>query len=359
MYWIFSPRDYRGMITAPHIALMQALDLPSAEAGGSDWIQLLPPGPQVHTADNRGPYMIDAAAIVAAAEGQQLPIDENHAIDIKGPRGESTPAVGRIVEVEARADGSIWGRAEWNSTGQHLMSERAYVGVSPVIRHTETKVITAILRASLTNKPNLRGMTALHMENDMSFAAVAKALGLADDATEEQILTKINARKADTGAVALQSQLGQIGVALGVAEGAAPEAVLAAAKAVGQADDKKAIVALQAELADVTTRLNTISESGAKVRAEAFVDGAIKRGHVGVKPLRDHYIAMHMQDAGRVEKEIGAMPVLGAGTSTLVNTPVKEGEIALQSEHIEAARALGIDPKTYAAALKADQEEAL
>ena len=348
--------------TAQHIALMQAQNLPTvADKTVPEWIMLLPSGAEILTTDNRGPYRVtDPAAVVAASSGRSLPIDENHAIDIKGPKGERTPAVGRVVEVEAREDGSIWGRAVWNSVGQELMAEQAYVGISPVITHDGNKVITGILRASLTNKPNLRGMAALHMESDMDLTALAKALGLAEDASMEAILAAVNKlTKPGADAVELQSQIGQIGVALGVAQDAAPAAILAAAKAAGQSDDKTVIVALQSELAEITTRLNALTETGAKSRAEAFVDAEIKRGRVGVKPLRDHYIAMHIQDAGRVEKEITAMPILGAGNTVIPAVTIKEGEVALQSEQVEAAKRLGIDPKAYAATLKAENVEAL
>lgn len=347
---------------AQHIALMQAQNLPAVtDKTVPDWIMLLPAGAEILTTDNRGPYRVaDPAAVVAASSGRSLPIDENHAIDIKGPKGEATPAVGRVVEVEARDDGSIWGRALWNSAGQELMAEQAYVGISPVITHDGSKNITGILRASLTNKPNLRGMAALHMESDMDLTALAKALGLAEDATMEAILAAVGKlTKPAADAVELQSQIGQIGVALGVAQDAAPAAILAAAKTAVQGDDKKVIVALQSELAEITTRLNTLTATGAKAAAEAFVDAEIKRGRVGVKPLRDHYIAMHMQDGARVEKEITAMPILGAGNTVIPGLPVKDGEIALHSEQIEAATRLGLDPKTYAATLKAENTEAL
>lgn len=348
---------------APHIALMQAQNLPSAtDKSVPEWVMLLPAGAEILTTDNRGPYRVaNPAAVVAASSGRSLPIDENHAIDIKGPKGERTPAVGRVVEVEAREDGSIWGRVAWNSTGQELMAEQAYVGLSPVVTVGEGKTITGILRASLTNKPNLRGMAALHMENDMDLSAIAKALGLAEDASLDDIVAAITKLKKDpaTETTELQSQIGQIGVALGVAQGASFDAVLSAANTAVQGDNKKVIVALQSELADVTTKLNALTETGAKSRAEAYVDGEIKRGRVGVKPLRDHYVSMHMQDPARVEKELTALPVLGSGNTIVPTLPVKEGEIALQSEQADAAKALGLDPKTYAAALKADNEEAL
>lgn len=348
------------MSTQSQIALMQAVDLPvAADNSAPEWIQLLPGGALIQTSDNRGPYRVsDPAAIVAASAGRTLPVDENHAIDIKGPRGELTPAVGRIVELQARDDGSVWGRAEWNRAGKELMADRAYVGVSPVITHDGNKTITGILRASLTNKPNLRGMTALHMENDMSLSAVAKALGLAEDAAEDKVLAAISDLKPASDLTALQSQLGEIGVALGAAENASAEDILAAAKTATAGDDKKVITSLQSELTALTGQFNALQSSNAKDRAEAFVDAEIKRGRVGVKPLRDHYVAMHMVDAARVEKEITALPVLN-GDTIVPTKPAKDGEVALQSAHVAAARALGMDPKAYAEALKADNEEAL
>jgi phage I-like protein len=343
------------------IALMQAQDLPVASSGTvPEWIHLLPAGAEVMTADGRGPYRVnDPQEIVAAAVGKKLPLDENHSIDLAARNGGEARARGYIVELQAREDG-IWGRMDWNESGRALMSDRAYVGVSPAVMHDGQKRIIGIARASLTNKPNLRGLTALHMENDMDMSAVAKALGLAEDASLETILAAIAGMKTpDAEKVDLQSQLGQIGVALGVTAGATPEVILTAAKTAVQADDKKVIVALQSELSQITTQLNTLTETGAKSRAEVFVDGEIKRGRVGVKPLRDHYISMHMQDASRVEKEITALPVLGSGNTIVPTQIAKEGQISLHSEQLAAAKALGLDPKSYAASLKAENEEIL
>lgn len=346
------------MTIAPLISLMQAQPLPDL-AEAPDWIHLIPAGADITTRDGRGPYRVEDPQAVAAslAPGDKLPVDENHAIDLAAPRGEQSPARGYIVELQARADG-IWGRMDWNASGRALMADRAYLGISPAVIHDGQKRILGIARASLTNKPNLRGLTALHQETDMSLAAVAKALGLADDATEDAVLGAIgNLTKPQT---ALQSQLAEIGVALGTAQDATPEAIVAAARSVSSGGHGTAVVALQAELASVTAQLNEIRDNSARGAAVAYVDGEIKRGRVGIKPLRDHYIAMHMQDAARVEKEIGAMPILNGSTSAVPTTVKTEGgEIALQSEQLDAARALGLTHEAYAATLKAEAQEAL
>jgi len=306
------------MKTAPQtIALMQAQPLPQA-GGVPDWIHLIPAGTEILTSDHRGPYrVIDPQAVVAASTGK-LPIDENHAIDLAAPRGEASPARGYIVELQARADG-IWGRVEWTETGRALVADRAYLGISPAVIHDGEKRILAIARASLTNRPNFRGLTSLHMETSMT-TAVAKALGLADDASEDQILGAIG--KLSQPQTALQSSLSQIGIALGVADGAAPDAILAAARAKTAAMPAE-ITALQSELATVSQGFAALQQQILREKAEAFVDAAIKEGRVGVKPMRDRYIAMHMADAKGTGELIGALPAVIA--------PLPNGDTALQS----------------------------
>lgn len=347
------------MTTALTIALLQAQGLP-ATARDAEWVHLLPAG-VIRTQDGRGPYRVaDADALITASLQQgKLPIDENHATDLAAPRGEPSPARGWIVELQARADG-IWGRVEWTPTGLALLADRAYRALSPVIAHAADGTVMGILRASLVNRPNLRGLTALHQEDPMSLMQRLAALfGLdATTATEDALVTRVTAlHQAAPQATALQSQLAEIGTALGVPSDAQPDAILAAARARSGTTD--ATVALQAELATVTGQLNELREQSARARAETFVDGEIKRGRVGVKPLRDHYIAMHMQDPARVEKELGALPILGAGGTIAPPAPAPTGAVALNAEQTQVVRMLGIDPKAYAARLQAEREETL
>ena len=88
-----------------------------------------------------------------------------------------------------------------------------------------------------------------------------------------------------------------------------------------------------------------------------FIDGAIKAGRVGVKPMRDHYIARHAASeagAAEVEKEIGALPVVGPSGALPVPPKSKTGEVVLNAEQQTAARVLGLDPKAYAKTLAAE-----
>lgn len=355
--------------TALTTALMGALDLSGDQAGGAGapvWVHLLPAG-RIETLDRRGPYRVrDAERLIRAsfAASPKIPIDENHATDLAAPRGQPAPARGWIVAMEAREDG-IWGKVEWNESGRNLVEDRAYRGLSPVIAHDKGKVIRAILRASLVNNPNLRGLTALHQkqENAMDWTEyLREVLGLGADATDDQIEAALNKalKGSNGGKDAMQASLAPIGAALGLDDGAGTDEIVAAIQA--REDDgttasagDEVVTALQSELAGLTTELNALREERARERAEDFVDGEIRKGRVGVKPLRDHYIARHMADPETVEKELGALPAVSAGTVT-ATPPAGDGKISLNAAEVQAARLIGVDPDAYARTLKAERQ---
>jgi len=133
------------------------------DEGVPEWVHLVPAG-TFRGADGRGPYrMVAPQAVIDAsmAGGARLPIDENHATDHAMRTGQPSPARGWIDRMEARPDG-LWGHVEWTEPGHALMTERAYRGLSPVFAHTPDGVILKVLRAALTNTPNLTQLTALH-----------------------------------------------------------------------------------------------------------------------------------------------------------------------------------------------------
>ena len=343
---------------APHLqrARMAALDLTS-DGEVPEWVHLLPTANgEAQTQDARGPYHVaDAAAIIAAsfADQAKLQIDENHSEDLRASKGEPSPARGWITEMQARADG-IWGKVEWTASGRALVADKAYRAMSPVILHDAGKKIASILRASLVNRPNFRGLATLNQETAMNpMDQIAEACGLSAGASADAIVTAIQAMKGKDTGPALQSALAAIGTALGVV--GTQEAILAAAAAKAVAKPAE-IAALQAEMAGIATELTTLKTSGARAAAEAFVDGAIKERRVGVKPLRDHYIARHMVGSADVEKEINAMPTLGASGMVTAPPAASDGAVtSLNAEQVAVAAALGIPQETYLATLKADR----
>jgi phage I-like protein len=193
------------------IALCAAIGINVPGGGAPEWLHLLPRG-EARTADGRGPYRItDAAAVMAASlRGGKLVLDENHATDLAAPKGLPSPARGWIVELQHRANG-IWGRVEWTEQGRQLAEARAYRGVSPAIVHRQDGTVTAIARASLTNLPNLSGLTSLHSkDNAMDFRImITDLLGLPAEADDEQINNKIKLLLGHKDVKALQSSHGE------------------------------------------------------------------------------------------------------------------------------------------------------
>lgn len=358
-------REYPGMSkAAPPLekAMMAALDL-SQPGEVPEWVHLLPTTKgAVQTQDQRGPYDVtDAEAIIAAsfADQPKLQIDENHAEDLKSGQGEPSPARGWITELQARADG-IWGKVEWTMSGRRLVRDKAYRAMSPVILHDKAKKVVAILRASLVNRPNLKGLVTLNQETSMNpMAKLAAALGLAEDASEDAILAAIKAlkdKKPEGDMPALQSALADVGVALGVEAGAKPEAIVAAAKLAKGGTDS--LVALQSEVTSLKTELGTLKTAGLRATSEAFVDKAIADRRAGVNAgNRADLIALHMAQPEAAEKLITGMPMLSTTNTILTPPSAKDGVVSLNAEQIDVADQLGIPHDKFLADLKADMKK--
>lgn len=147
------------------------------------------------------------------------------------------------------------------------------------------------------------------------------ALGLDSTADDAAIVAAVAAGK-NGGAVALQAALKPIAIAAGLADTADAAAVLAGVQALGGADDNR-VTSLQAEVATLTTQLDGQATERKRDKATAFVDAGIGAGRVGLKPSRDEYISMHMENPTRTEKLINAMPVLVPGAKA--TGPAPEG----------------------------------
>ncbi len=342
---------------ASSIALCSAITMAASDAP-PEWLHLLPAG-DIFTNDGRGPYRAsDMVSLMAASlkEGDKFVLDENHSTDLAAPRGEEAPARAWIVELQQREDG-LWGRPEWLPAALERRIWREYRGVSPAILHRRDGTIDAVLRASLTNKPNFRGMVALHQENVMDFRAwLIEALGLASDADDAAIMAAIKAKfegKKDESETALQSALDPIAKAAGLATGSDAAAILLGVQQLANTGGRDEIItALQSELAGVTNQLNDLRDDGKRTAATAFVDAAIKEKRVGVKPMRDRFISMHMADPTGTAELINAMPVLTpSGTTDIPPAERKAGELTAADTSVIAL--MGIDPEAYKKTLAA------
>ncbi|MFG1466629.1 phage protease [Xanthobacter sp. DSM 24535] len=365
------------------ILLFSALD----GATVPEWVHLVPAG-TFSGVDGRGPYTLaDVAAVMAASmAGGKLPIDENHAIDVAAPQGRPSPARGWIVELQARADG-IWGRVEWTAAGAAIVRE--YKGISPAL-HVEkaTGRVLGVARASLVNTPNLT-LTSLHRSHQqMEFIALMRqALGLGADASEADVLAAVEKQKADI--VRHAEETNAIATAAGLAA-TSPRSViitelqsrqqdagkLAAVKAgltaAGLDYDKVTATQIETHLKgtggtaaetqlrttviELQTKLETLVQTGARAEAERAIDDAIKAGKVGLRPVRDHYIARHMADPAAVALEIAAMPDLHSGglrQPPSIGSAANGGAANLTPDEARVCLLMGIDPAKFKESRKA------
>ena len=334
---------------SPNIALFAAL-LGPADGGAPEFIQLAPAG-RFGTVDGRGPYRIDDVnAVVAASMAHApLPIDENHSIDLAAPKGGSSPARGWITELHARADG-VWGRVEWTEAGKALLADRAYRGISPALMIGPGGRVSSIVRASLVNIPNLPDLATLHAaqnasteETTMDLSKLREALGLPADADEAAIVAAATAARTASQTASLHAAaIADIGKAVGAAQGADATIVLGAVRAA--VDPAKMVPATQ--VAELQSQLTELTQNVARDKATSFVDGAIGAGRVGLKPLRDHYIARHMADPAAVEKEVGAMPSLHSRSGSPTPQPSPSSD-ALDDNERQVVALMGIDKDAY------------
>lgn len=312
-------------MNGPTIALCSAAPIALDGVDAPEWIQLLPAG-EIRTQDGRGPYRVaDMTALMAASlpAGERLVVDENHATDLAAPKGESAPARGWIVELQAR-QGALWGRVEWTTRGRQMVADREYRGISPAILHNRAGVISNVLRASLINTPNLIGMASLHAEGhqDMDWKSLLiELLGLDSGASDDDI------------AAALKKRLEPAGDP--------DEAAL-------QGAQHATIVALQGEIAALANQLNAVTADQGRRAAEAFIDEAIRAGRVGIKPVRDHYIALHMRDPQGTAALIAALPTLH-GTRLTTEPPSRDDPAALGAADQQVIALMGLDPEAYKA----------
>jgi phage I-like protein len=83
-----------------------------------------------------------------------LPIDFDHAIDLGAPQGQPAPAAGWIKELR-QVNGVIQGRVEWTAAGAKALAAKLYRYISPVFEFSDDGTVQRLLRAAVTNNPNL------------------------------------------------------------------------------------------------------------------------------------------------------------------------------------------------------------
>lgn len=294
-----------------------------------DKIQLLPAGEYVAGRDGRR-WTKRSAESIAQKSNEYLPqhiIDENHATDLKAPRGESAPAMGWFTNVHAEEDGSVWADAVWTSRGKTALENQEYRYISPVFECDASGEIIKIMRAALTNSPNLE----LQNLNSTQTAP-------ADNPAKENVMKK------------------EICAALGLPETATDNEVLAAITALKtQANSAQTVdlaaYAPRADLAQMEARAvqaeKTLAEMNAaqlKAKATAAVEKAVADRKIA-PASKDAYLAMCATEEGlsNFTKIMESSPALipGGASGASGTPPAAETQAELNAEEESFCKAMG------------------
>lgn len=274
------------------VALNFAFEKP---ADVPDWIELLPAGPVITGRDGRSWRLDDPQAIVDAfaADGVDLPVDLEHATEIKGPKGEAAPAVGWVKQLEVR-NGAIYGRIEWTNEGKMRIAEREYRYTSPVfLARRGTGQITRLSSVGLVNKPNLH-IKALNRqqpeEEEIMLKKLLAKLGLPESAGEEEALNAVERLQSDLQTARNRAETPPLD------------------KFVPRADFDQALE----RAANAEKRLNQMEQEQLEAQINAAIDQALKAGKI-TPATKGFYAAMCRSEGGleQFKKFVEAAPTIG------------------------------------------------
>lgn len=236
--WVIAKVEVAEMFT---LAAKIELD---AKGNVPEWIQLFPAG-WVTLAD--GPkYLVDEEAYrlvteYVAARGIEVVFDYEH----QSLETDEAPASGWIKELKWDETDGIMARVEWTERGREYLEKREYRYHSPVflVREKDRR-LCGLHSAALTNTPrtnNLRpiaakqGLIGPDEENDMELAILIAKLGLAEGATEDDVLAKIGELVAGPAEVEVVAK--DVIEVLGLEDGATVSSVVASINVLKQAPE--------------------------------------------------------------------------------------------------------------------------
>jgi len=300
-------------------------------AGPPAEIELVPAGPVITGRDGRS-WKHPGFAVINAffkQRGLKIPIDIEHATELKAPKGEEAPAMAWVENLTEKADGSIWGSpVTWNPRGSSMITNREYSYYSPAYYVDKaTGTIVGIKSVGLTNNPNLR-IPALNQErtkhggNTMELEQLLAALGLPAGTSFAAALNHIAKVKTD------------LTVALNKADNPPLDRFVPKADydlVVNRANEAEGKLKEQA-----TTALNTAIDTE--------VEAALKAGKI-TPATKGYHIEQCRQEGGldRFREFVKAAPVV-ADDSDLDG---KRRGISLNAEELKVLELTGISQEDY------------
>ncbi|HEY4294521.1 phage protease [Luteibacter sp.] len=310
-----------------HLALN--VELAAVDGAAPEWVELIPAGPNVTGLDGRS-WVFDqlAADQVLATFGERgldVVIDWNHATQLQAPTGGDAPAAAWIKQLESR-DGALWGQVDWTPRGGQQVLNREYKYLSPVFDYDPTtKRIARLVSAAILNTPNLR-LTALNSEETpvALSAAIAGALGLTADATDEAAIAAITQLKTAQAANSENPSLERF---------------------VPRSDYDT----LQARAVNAEQALATRDAAEHTAAVDTAISGALAAGKI--TPATEAYHRASCSDSAglaRFKDYVNVAAVIAPDQKDL-DKPGGATETALNAEELAVCQATGLDPAAFLA----------
>ena len=346
-----------------------------------EWVRFLVPGVN-RGRSGRSFTVLNADQVTRASNAWKGAIDliccYEHQFDRSKQNGQPAPAAAWIKELSAVGpDGSagLWARIDWLPETAQLIRDRKYRYLSAVIEHDTAGNVTRLLRATLTNQPEMDTATALFSAQprkdialNATLLALLTALGITGVTTDEEAGRKLNplvallsalckslnidtaalsAMTAESVATTLQKPLAEkiavLSAAAKLDATAAPDAIVAGIRALGA--DPAQFVA-RSVYDDVATRLATLT---AETKGRT-IEEAIKAGKL--TPAMKAWAETMTPE--QLTAFLSSAPVLVNGQQ---QQQQQTGVATLTAEDKAAARLAGVTEEIFLAAKQAELEQ--
>lgn len=344
-------------------ALIAACDLVAhattldASAEGKVWARLMPAG-VFSGRDGRGPFTAgDRKAlenIVAKTRaymgGTDVVVDYDHqSMTLHGMAtgaNGSAKAAGWIKQIEARDDG-IYGQIEWTDKAAAYIKGREYRYLSPVFKAPNGRV-ERLHNVALTNVPNLNleevtAHTFNTPNNGTAMEKLLKLLGLAEDASEADILAAVTK---------LQEGNSEVAKAAGLEANASTAdvvAFIANAKETKPAKPDPTEYVPMTAFTDLQSQFRSLQTARDTEKAEAAVLEAMTAG-VLTPALKDWGLELFKADEKAFQAFVAAAPKLT--TSQMPQGKRPEGDPVLSDGDLAAMSAMGVSKEDFLEARK-------
>ena len=332
------------------------VDLGDVQDGEEQSVLLLPAG-QVNARDGRNWRNPDPPGVVnrslAIAGATQLVVDYEHQTDLVEKNGQPAPAAGWITALTATAEG-IRARIRWTERALVRLRAREYRYISPVFRYDKAGRVLTILRAALTNSPALDLPALASTRGDTMHEKLLKLLamfGLTDETADDPAALDTALAKATALADVATTERTATAKALGLAEDADHEAVVAKATALAAGNINPGEYVPMGEFKAVATQLKALQDETAEDKATAAVDAAIRSGKV-TPAQRDWALGYAKAEPDGFTAYLAAQPVIVAPGSRQGDNPPADPDADLSADELAVCRTMGLTEKQYKAGRK-------